>query len=492
MECELHHMMPMTIGRNEALLVITLFLCVGCMAETQALFPQEEKVPNVTSSRLLAQFTVPKDSEAERFYSFYDRETDGSCHLAFDEGEIGMADLLEQGTTIRCVPKFGGMAIFVDSNCSDLRVIPWPASSPFVKLDSSHGQKESYAETGVRVDIPKTYYQRFSNGSCVPREWNLRRESTLHEIDRILSKEDFPTGSLDKLLVHEQLEMGLYRDKEGNEATVYYRDLLGNITCNPDQTEAGGRCVPELGIPVQNVDYRDQECKRLIINSYTGTKVGTISNLPQFDQEIFRFSVVDVNTPISRLLPNGDCEPIDYWPTHDRSSQMYYADLYPASEWPVVNVVEKDSDRLLSKEVEFTAFELPSIDLSLSKESYYDPRFESPCSPMVVDGKIRCAPQARALLDPDSYADSACTQRLLGMIEGDKVLTAYSAVIRESAVYPGLSEALVYRVDPTPFVRHRYRLIGGVCLDAVSNVFRYHRLSPVASEELIELEITTK
>lgn len=473
--------------------VVTLFMVAGCSAGTEELGPGGELGINDISTRLVALFTSPGAPGLKSFQFFYDKEIGQRCQLRSDEGVFLNPNLQEEGTQIRCLPVPAIQVIYEDANCSDARLVTRESDSLYKLLPSAHFLDSDVAKIGKQIPIPAVSYQKIADDRCVKVEWPIAEPYTVHEIVQVLPKEEFPAGRLEKVKLSEQLEVGLFRGDENHNAIMYYRDTLASTFCSPEERNGEDRCVPRFSLPDKDTGFRDADCQKIIINSYGDLRVSKILDHPDSPEKIYRFTVVEEGTPISRLLPNGQCESIDYWPTQNRRTRMYLAEEYPESEWPTVQLATKTNGRLSI--TSFVSSDLEPNTVSVKYEEflyrYGDSNFDSFCNPTVIDGQVLCTPNHDQIVDAALYMDSVCTEKVLGQKSGAVPLQAYSRSKNSWSVeHYGLGEGIVYKVDANLVSGPFYQIKDGACTSAVGQPdIEYRRLSSMSADELVQLKI---
>jgi hypothetical protein len=215
----------------------------------------------------------------------------------------------------------------------------------------------------------------------------------------------------------------LYVDRlsteDGLEVVVGLVDRTSGARCEPGLTDAGPRCVPEQQTITEPL-LLDATCTRPILLQYGGVTVGRLPETGEYMR--FEQQGVPFTTDVGRLV-DGRC----VRERRDFGRRTYHVGTpYPPEAWPKVTFADETSGELTHRVALSVdgARLTPSIFVPVSwgqaggfgrSDSLWSGDVR--CSPVSVDGELRCVPGP--LGDRAMFADARCTVRAaLGVPEG--------------------------------------------------------------------------
>jgi hypothetical protein len=481
------------MGKKNTRLIALLTACTACSAGTEDL--NEPEFPS-GQSRLTARFTQPVDGGPEKLLHLFDREIDQKCFLLPINGRPNNGAIPDAGEAVHCTPYTMGQIVYLDANCSEQYVFLWGNASEVIGALSAPGEIE-YVRLGAKIPLPEKLYSTGGSSGCHENDALTIAGTSLkiHSIEETYRLEQFSSGTMQIRALAEHLTAGFFGNDKGFSVMMYLRDTKANTSCHAGETAVGGRCIPDQSGAERDDGYRDENCERIIVKSYVEPIVAQIHDRPGGTDEVFRMSVVEEGTPISKRSDSGECVPIvNYWATHNRRTRLFYAEEYPPTEWPSLTINTEMGERLRLFKPAYPNTPDGLVDMLSSRTKYYDTELEQSCSPVHIDGGNWCAPMRDGNIDASVYSDALCTIQLIGVAKDTVqpgLVTLYGD--ETQSVRTVLPKARIYAPTDKVAQGSLYRKTNeGRCESYRFAAFQYYSRTEVGPEKLAALKVITR
>lgn len=426
-------------------------------------------------TRLLVRYVEAEDGGAQRLLHLFDRELGQPCRLSTRP---------DGGETLTCLPAASGMVMFLDDACTTPYIATIHGEAGVVTA-SGFPPLAGPARLGARVaDSGAARYLGGGDFGC--SEAAALTDTPLYAVEAFLPLTELPQGRLVAEPLTEDLEAQVFEGDDGTRVLYYLVDRNTGGTCQPELTDAGPRCAGYVA-EAHDEGLRNEACDRLVVAAYGQMQVATI---PERGGATFRLTLMTAEDALTRVLGHGACEPEEHSIAGRRT--LYFADPYPTSEWPAVELGTTSGRVLTARPGRIGELLLDTLTTVDPDTLFVDMSRNQDCGPAWVDGSLACvpapAPNAHEYLT--IYADPECTVPAAAVYSGSVPPATYT--FRELGAptsQEGLPTAKVYEVGAA--VSTVYARDGlGACESAVYR-HDYYRLDTPAPGPWPGLRLTS-
>ncbi len=363
---------------------LALLLVAACASE-------QIDLPGVVPEgpRLIPQYVVAEGG-ARQLLHLVDRQTGEPCdfRVASDLGAPGV-----------CVPAASGWIVFLDDACQRPMVQAYANNHAWVAI--MRGPGADWLDKLVRLGAPAsdvTNLHQLGAGGC---EVAVQSGVPVFAIVEELPRDALAKGAIEARDLGPALSASAFVGDDGSSFISALSDRTGESSCRPGMTEAGARCVPQLGSIAHGGIY-DERCERIAYDNFIGNPVAIVTDLGGATYRFGpRFSGATIT--LGRRGPSGECV------TEEREippfGALHFGVPYPESAWPALELTTEGGPRMTAR-----VATLPDGNAYFERPATFDDR-GAPCGPAWVDGVLRCLPLP-VYPSYSVYSDPACTDQI--------------------------------------------------------------------------------
>jgi hypothetical protein len=362
-----------------------------------------------SGSRLRAVLEVA--GSVKHFVTWHDTELDIDCSFALDA----------EGTE-RCLPGFGvGFTAYSDDQCKKPVLVfgaadARPAYVQDPKYEFTCGQGAHYLEVGDTTDVAAVFAD--SGGDCIAGA-ALADYQVVATLGAPVADSIFVAAA--KAIREprdERVAANVRIASDGSREVTSFFDLGREAECNPlEHAGAGYACVPWDRAYIE-VFFSDATCETPAAYhpAYAQQVCGRPPTIIQESIPDANDTFFEVGDEVLGTVYRDDgatCEPYE---SFDAGATYFGAgDPVPWSSFAPFSAANEGTGRI--RQVTLRG----GGDVLIARREFFDSALDTPCGAVLsTDGQVRCLPQSAYTLN--FFADSACTEGLVGWPAGDDTL----------------------------------------------------------------------